>query len=165
MAMSPGRTNSPLATHVTLEGLSVIASTPPHFLFSPPDSIPKRGRPKKKPLSQMWGKQNRKVEEVFSSHVGGQGPNQHSGLRELHHRRPHENGFQSRPRLQHYVQCLAESSSLLMSGILQISQYQGTDEREQKASPCELVPMKQSILPIMPPRRKLSSWRHLTFLS
>ena len=164
MAMSPGQTNSPLATHVTLEGLSFIASAPPHFLFSQPDSIPKRGRTKKT-LSQMWGKQNRKVEEVFSNHVEGQGPNQHSGLRELHHRRPHENGFQSRPRLQHYVQCLAESSSLLISGILQISQYQETDEGEQKASLCELVPMKHSILSIMPPRRKLSPWRHLTFPS
>lgn len=53
MAMSPGQTNSPLATHVTLEGLGVIASTPLHFLFSPPDSIPKRGRPKKTLISDV----------------------------------------------------------------------------------------------------------------
>lgn len=60
MAMSPGRTNSPLATHVTLEGLSVIASTPPHFLFSPPDSIPKRGRPKQNPYLRCGGSKTEK---------------------------------------------------------------------------------------------------------
>lgn len=93
MAMSPSQSNFPLATHVTLKHLNVTASAPPPLLLSLRDSVPER----KKTLISVTGELTQKSARGFLTELKReQGPKQHYGLRELHHRGPHENGFHSR---------------------------------------------------------------------